>query len=331
MTTALGATAVSLVEWGKRLDPNGSPAKIIELLTQKNEVLKDVMWMEGNLPTGHITTQRTGLPDVYYRLINKGVAPSRSTTIQITEGTSILEGRSQLDVKLAEMSSNPAALRLSESMPFLEAMNQKTATTLFYGNATTSPEQFNGLSIRYSSLSAGNGENIIDAGGANSVNTSVWLVCWGENSVAGIFPKGTSAGLKHEDLGMADAFDSSGNRFRAYLDRYEWCAGIALKDWQYVVRIANIDKTKLVTESGQADLIKAMLKAYARIPSMSMGSPAYYMNRTVFQMLAIQRSAAVSTGGGITWDNVDGKFVPSFMGIPIRICDSLVLNETRVV
>lgn len=331
MTTALSGTVFSLADLAKRMDPDGSPARIIELLTKQNNVLQDVMWMEANNKTGHVTTQRTGLPDVYYRLINQGVANSKSTTAQITEGTSILEARSQLDVKLAEFSKNPAALRLSESQPFLEAMKQKTVTTLFYGNSSVNPEQFNGLAIRYSSLGAGNGENIIDAGGANSVNTSIWLVVWGENTLAGIYPEGTSAGLKHEDLGIQDAFDSSDRRFRAYMDRYEWCAGIALKDWQYVVRIANIDKTKLVTESSAADLIKSMLKAYARIPDVNAGKAAFYMNRTVFQMLAIQRAAAVSTGGGVTWDNVDGKFVPSFMGIPIRIVDGLLLNETRVV
>ena len=331
MTSALSALSLTLTDWAKRLDPDGSPARVIELLTQRNEVLKDVTWMEGNEKMGHVTTQRTGLPDVYYRLINQGVSSSKSTTAQITEGISILEGRSQLDVKLAEMSSNPGALRLSESMPFLEAMNQKTATTLFYGNTTASPEQFNGLAIRYSSLSAGNGGNIIDAGGANSVNTSIYLACWGDNSLHGIFPKGSTVGLKHQDLGEDDAFDANNKRFRAYLDRYEWSAGIALKDWRYVVRIANIDKTKLVTEISAADLIKSMLKAYSLIPSFEGVSAALYMNRTVFQMLAIQRAAAVSAGAGITYENVDGKFTPSFMGIPVRICDSLVNNETRVV
>jgi len=314
----------------KRKDPNGQTAKIIELLSQRNDVLSDIMWKEGNLPNGEITTVRTGLPDVYYRLLNRGVAPSKSHTAQITEATSILEARSQVDCKLADMSANVAEFRLSEARPFLEAMNQKTAYTLFYGNSLSNPEQFNGLAVRYALTTAANGQNIVEGAGANSVNTSIWLAVWDESTLCGIFPKGSDVGLKHEDLGIGDALDSNNYRFRAYLDRYVWEAGIALRDWRFVVRIANIDVTNLVTESSAADLIKLMIKAYNRIPSFNFGRAAWYMNRTVFQMLDIQRMSAVSTGGGLDYAVVDGKNVPAFRGIPIRICDVLVNNELHV-
>lgn len=328
--STIGSNVLTLTDWMKRKDPNGQTAKIIELLTQRNDVLGDIVFKEGNLPNGHETTVRTGLPDVYYRLVNQGVAPSKSTTAQITDATSILEARSQVDVKLAEMNGNLADFRLSEARPFIEAMNQKTAYTLFYGNTLVNPEQFNGLSLRYNSLSAASGQNIINAAGANSVNTSIWLCVWDEMTGCGIFPKGSDVGLKHEDLGLGDAFDSSGYRFRAYLDRYVWEAGISIRDWQFFVRIANIDVTKLVTESTAADITELMIKAYHRIPSFNVGRAAFYMNRTVFQMLDIQRRDAVSTGGGLDYTVVDGKKVPSFRDIPIRICDQIVNNETVV-
>ena len=155
--STIGATCLTLLDWMKRKDPNGQTAKIIELLSQRNDVLSDIMWKEGNLPNGELTTVRTGLPDVYYRLLNRGVAPSKSHTAQITEATSILEARSEVDCKIADMSSNVGEFRLSEARPFLEAMNQKTAITLFYGNSLTNPEQFNGLSVRYALTTATNG------------------------------------------------------------------------------------------------------------------------------------------------------------------------------
>jgi hypothetical protein len=89
--------------------------------------------------------------------------------------------------------------------------------------------------------SAANGQNIIDAGGTGSVNTSVWLVVWGEKTVFGIFPKGSKAGLFHEDLGLIDAFDANNNRYRAYADHWQWKNGLVVKDWRYVVRICNVD------------------------------------------------------------------------------------------
>lgn len=48
-----GLTALTLADWGKRVDPNGKVDKIIELLSQTNPILQDMPFVEGNLPTGH--------------------------------------------------------------------------------------------------------------------------------------------------------------------------------------------------------------------------------------------------------------------------------------
>ena len=50
-----GLTALTLADWGKRVDPNGKVDKIIELLGQTNPILQDMPFVEGNLPTGHAT------------------------------------------------------------------------------------------------------------------------------------------------------------------------------------------------------------------------------------------------------------------------------------
>jgi len=58
----IGAVALTYSDWAKRLDDGYRVAMIIELLSQTNEILDDMLVMEGNLPTGHKTTVRTGLP-----------------------------------------------------------------------------------------------------------------------------------------------------------------------------------------------------------------------------------------------------------------------------
>ncbi|EPE5434245.1 major capsid protein, partial [Escherichia coli] len=77
--------------WGKRVDPNGKVDKIIELLGQTNPILQDMPFVEGNLPTGHRTTIRSGLPSATWRLLNYGVQPSKSTTVQVTDSVGMLE------------------------------------------------------------------------------------------------------------------------------------------------------------------------------------------------------------------------------------------------
>jgi hypothetical protein len=330
----LGSNVLTLADWAKRLDPDGKVPTIVELLAQTNEVLLDMGWREGNLPTGHRVTVRTGLPTAAWRLLNQGVQPSKSTTAQIDEGCGMLEAWSEVDKDLAELNGNSSEFRLSEAQAFIEAMNIEMASTLFYGNSGVSPEEFTGLAARYSLLSAANGQNIVNANGAGSDNSSVWLICWGENTVHGIFPKGSKAGLTHDDHGLVTVETTAGiagTRMRAYQDQWQWKCGIALRDWRYVVRIANIDISNLVAKSSAADLIELMIKAIHRLPSMRLGKCVFYMNRTVFQMLDIQRRDDVISGGGLVYKDVDGMLVPTFRGIPIRICDALLETEATVV
>lgn len=329
----LGPNVLTLSDWAKRLDPDGKVPLIVELLSQTNEILADMLFAEGNLPTGHRVTVRTGLPTVAWRLLNQGITPSKSTTAQIDEAVGMLEAWSEVDKDLAELNGNTSAFRLSEAMAFIEAMNKESASTLFYGNSGTAPEEFTGLSVRYSDTTAANGQNIVKAGGAGSDNSSVWLVVWGPQTIFGIFPKGSKAGLVHDDMGLVTVETTAGiagNRMRAYQDRWQWKLGIALKDWRYTVRIPNIDISNLVAKVSAADLIDLMIKAIHRIPNLRLGRPAFYANRTVFQMLDIQRRDDL-TSAALSYRDVDGVATPHFRGIPVRICDALLETEALVV
>ena len=326
---------LTLMDWAKRIDPEGEIDLIAELLNQTNEILDDMLWKEGNLPTGHRVTMRTGLPTVAWRLLNNGITPSKSTTAQIDEQCGMLEAWSEVDKDLAELNGNTNEFRLSEAMAFIEAMDEQMAQTLFYGNANVTPESFTGFSVRFGAISgAGNAQNVIDAGGTGSVNASIYLVVWGENSVHGIFPKGSKAGLLHEDLGeetVEVTAGVAGSRMRAYRDRWQWKAGIAMRDWRYVVRIANIDTTNLVGITNGANLFTLMIKAIHRIPNIKSGKAAFYMNRTCFEYLDIQARNAVQTGGQLKYEVVDGEPQHSFRGIPVRKVDQLLVSEARVV
>ena len=329
----LATNVLTLADWAKRLDPDGSTPTIVELLSQTNEILQDMLFMEGNLPTGHRTTVRTGLPTVAWRLLNQGIQPSKSTTAQIDEQCGMLEAWSEVDRDLALLNGNVAQFRMSEATSFIEAMNQEMAQTLFYGNSGINTEEFTGLSIRYSLSTAANGQNVVKAGGSDTDNSSIWLVVWGSQTVHGIFPKGSKVGLMHEDLGeetVETTAGIAGNRMRAYRDHWQWKVGIALRDWRYVVRICNLDISTLVAQSGQPTIRTEMIKATHRIPTMGMGKACFYMNRSLSQYLDIERHTAVGVGGGLTYEVVDGKWQSSFRGIPIRTCDALLETEALV-
>ena len=65
--SALAASHPTLLDLAKRLDPDGKIDVIAEILTQENPILEDLSFVEGNLPTGHRTTIRTGLPTPTWR------------------------------------------------------------------------------------------------------------------------------------------------------------------------------------------------------------------------------------------------------------------------
>ena len=334
---------LTLVEWAKRLDPNGSIPVIADLLSQTNEILTDATYVMGNLPTGHRVTVSTGLPTVYYRALNEGIPTSKATTAQVDEQVGILEARSEVDIDLAMLNGNTAEFRLSEARMFIEAMNQAQADTMFYGDPTTEPKKFLGLTPRYSSLAAGSGQNIIDGGGGGADNTSVWLVCWSPETVFCTFPKGSKAGLLQEDLGRQTSYDTgtTGERMEVFAERFQWKNGLVVKDWRYAARIANLDVSDPASMSPPhipgapyGNLLHLMAQAISRMPNTNMGRCAFYMNRTVFtglMRIALEQSnAALSIQQSVSQFGTGPTNMLSFLGYPIRLCDAIKLDEDLV-
>ncbi|HEY2851139.1 MAG TPA: hypothetical protein VGI97_14770 [Gemmatimonadaceae bacterium] len=332
MGTTIGAGVYNIVDVVKGKNPDGSEAKVAEILNRTDEIMYDIPFIEGNLVTGDQITIRTGLPTPTWRRMNQGIAPTKSQKSQVVEACAELADISTIDVQVANLGGNPGAARLSEATAHIEGMNQAFIDTLFYGSAIT-PEKFVGLSARYSSLSAGNGQNIVDGGGVGVDNTSVWLIVWSPDTVYGIYPKGMVGGLQHKDLGeqlIAVTAGNPGTLLLSYVDQYMWDCGLAVKDWRFCVRVANIDVSNLVTQSTPANLAELLIMAISRIPSFDKGNAGIYMNRTVYEMFAVERRRDVISGGQLKFEVVDGKMIPFFMGIPIRKSDGIILTETQV-
>jgi hypothetical protein len=329
----------TLLDLAKALDPNGQIATVVEILNETNEILEDMSWVEGNLPTGTRTTIRTGIPAPTWRKLYAGVQPNKSTTVQVDEATGMLEAYAEVDKALADLNGNTAAFRLLENRAHLEGMNQEIADTLFFGNEGTEPEAFTGLSPRYNDLAAENADNIIAAGGAGVDNASIWLVVWGPSTVHGIIPKGSTAGIQMNDKGLVtiEDADGAGGRMEAYRTHYRWDAGLSVRDWRFIVRIANIDKSDLTNVytagafSTGADLPDLMFQAMRLVPNLSMGRPVFYMSRDIATWVSRQTSAK-GQGSTVTLDQVggDSKFTERFHGIPMRRVDVLAADEALV-
>ena len=162
-------------------------------------------------------------------------------------------------------------------------------------------------------------------------NTSIWLVVWGENTVHGIYPKGSEAGFKHQNLGEVTLTDDAGGRYQGYRTHYQWKNGITVRDWRYCIRIANIDYSQLIADTGAelADLVKLMIDAIEMIPNLGMGKPVFYMRRDV--RTALRNQIRTDSNVRLTVENVSGKRVVNFDEVPVHRVDQLLATEARVV
>lgn len=342
-----GSQALTYADWAKRMDDGYRVASIIELLSQTNEILDDMLVVEGNLPTGHKTTVRTGLPQATWRLLNAGVPNAKSTTAQIVDTCGNLETYAVIDKDIADLNGNTAEFRLSEVRAFLEGMSQQVAQTLIYGNQHINPERFTGLAPRYSTLNTANSQtanNVLSAGGVGNTNTSMWIVTWGADTWHATFPKGKITGLQHKDMGEWPVQDSAGNTYQAYRDHFKWEIGLVMRDWRYAARIANIDVTQLTGVSA-ANLINLVVRALYRLPTApaqataiqtsdtpavraSMGRTVIYCNRVIRTYLDLQAMNKTNVLLGLSEFN--GKVVTTFRGLPVRTVDAILNNEATV-
>lgn len=311
---------------------------VVEILNRQNPILDDAIATQCNMDSVHRHMIRTGLPSVSWGRLYQGIPQSKATMQQVDDTTGFLEAASQVDTRLLALAPDPAKQRLTDSAPYLEAMNQEMATGIFYHDTATTPEKFKGLAARYNVRGgAGAGNQVIHGGGSGNDNTSIWFVTWGDHATSLLYPKGTKAGVAIEDKGEQRVTDANGNPYYVKETLFRWHIGMFVKDWRYNARIANIDVSDML--AGNVDLWALMRKAYYRLQSRRRDSIssriAIYMNRDVLEVLDAQSSDRGLTSSRENYTslkpaNVEGKEVLTYRGIPIRETDALLNTEALV-
>lgn len=335
--TLLATTHPTLLDLAKLQDPDGSIPEIAEMQNKVNPILMDMPIFPGNQTTGHQGTIRAGLPTSTLRELNVGTLPGKSTHMNVTDTCAILEQFSEIDEEVYNMNGGGPQFRMSEDVAHIEAMAQKVADLVFYGNTTSDPKEFLGLTPRYSDTSADNGANVILAGGADTDNTSIWLINWDRRFLHGIVPRGQTSGLKYENLGLDTKRDSTGRLMRVYVSHFIQKLGIHLKDWASCVRIANLDVSIMEAYKSGApaagiDVVNHMIDAWYKIPLRirNAGRLCFYCNPTVKKTL-VKIAMFDRTDNNLYIEQLEnGEQMLKFWGIPVKECDALLSTESLV-
>ncbi len=333
----LATTHPTMADLAKQIGPDGSAMQIAEILNQTNEVMNDAVWLPGNLTTGHRGLVRTGIPAPTWMLLNYGIPPTKSETAPIEDQCALLGAYHEVAQELADLYPNPAMYRMTEADAIIEGFGQEIAQNIFYGNEAANANKFTGFAPRFNTLSntVPSSRNVISAGGSGSNNASIWLVGWGPLTTHMIYPKNSKAGLNHEDLGKqtSENFGGTGLRMQIYRSYFSQKVGLHVRDWRFIVRIANIDVTALTTDAATGpDLYDLMAQALAKIPTRANARFAWYTNQTIIGFLGRQARFAknvlmsmteMKDAAGVTTGHAVG-------GIPVRRVDQLLITETTI-
>lgn len=341
-TTNVMRSQLTLLELAKRT-LSGQLMTIAEVLAETNEVLTDAVWVESNQPTSHVTSKRISLPSGTWRKINQGVYREASTTQQIVETIGLNETYSVVDKFLVDIAADPRAFRSSEDLAFVEGLSQTLANALFRDNANSipgdmsaHPERFNGFVIRYNSINASG--NVQNEGGTAAAGdtTSVWVIQWSPSMVHMIYPKGSKMGIEVRDLGeqtvQAGLMDTSTDistvnssgtisEYQAYRTHFKLACGLVVRDDRCVQRLANIDDLGDTAPLDEDNLIIMLNK----LPYQGKNA-VIYCNNDIKTQLDI---AAKDTGNlaVATVDDVFGKPMTAFRGVPVRRVDAITNTE----
>ena len=297
-----------------QLDPKGGYLPLIEQLTKTNELFDYLPVIESNDFFTHRTNVRTGLPAVYYKSVNRGVPPSTATHATVLDPMATLSSLSQIDPEALISAPDKAMARWNLEKAHPIALGNKYGEVFIYGKhaeSTTAAADLGsevlGLAQRYSDPTAGNGDNIISAGGANNdENTSVYVLGLSPETLHGAYPRGTPAGLDMRNLGMQlvprEETAGDGRQMLAESMMFFLRHAVCLPDWRAGVRICNLDVSDFKAQTGtqlataSTHLFKCLSRAIDRVLEIPGVTPVILANQTVkswIRIAAMEKTTSV--------------------------------------
>lgn len=324
MATKVLANVLTVAEVAKRINPDGTPAKIAELLEQLNDILANFPAFQANEARSHVSTVRSHLPTVKARKINAGAFRSASGTKQIREKLCLLETWCEIDEQLIDHEPDPRQARLNELKAFLEATMQEFSRQIIYGDEAVDETELIGLATRYNAL----GANCVSAGGSGNDLTSVYLIELGDMAVHLVYPRGNNnVGIDNQDNGKVRITDANGNPYMAYSSKITCEYGLVVKDERAVQRIANVESAGTSANFASDTVVAQLIYAIQRLPRA--GENAVILcNRDVkaqFNIYALNKANGFYTSKEIT-----GKPITVFQDIPILRVDKILSTESAL-
>lgn len=114
--------------------------RIVELQAQKNDIWQVMPFKPCNNGTKEVVQLRESLPDIAWRMINKGTKPVKTGTSQASYTTGGKEAFSNVDERALQMNKNSNMWRMTENDGVQTALSNQMSETIFYGDEKSTPQ-----------------------------------------------------------------------------------------------------------------------------------------------------------------------------------------------
>lgn len=284
----------------------------------------------GDSDKGQIITK---YPEGQLRAYNEGWDAEEVLGAAARYTASMVRTRSVVDVSLynTRKPGEREAWRLRKDEGFMKGLARQAVRRVFYGDPSVDARDCLGLSQIVVPTSEAFGDRCINAGGTTAGKlTDIWLINWKPDGMYMFYPQGGEGpGLTVDNMGEQYINDKNQKAFRALVTEFGWDIGVAAYDPEAVVRICNVDTSKLSkknTTSGAPDLIDLMTQALEMLPDDASGRIAFYMNDTIRSVL--RRQMQNKDNAFLTWAEIAGRKVLSYGDTPIHKLGSDVIGNT---
>ena len=334
----IGADVMTLSDIRSKLGKNDQISRILEMMARNDPFMRHMHWVMCNAGSEHEFTRRTQLPKSYARALNEYIPKGKDGVQKGKVSTASIDAWTEIDAQAvigAAALGNGATLRTDLAQATIMGLGNDSAELMLYASLKKNPKHFNGFMAYYNHLSNDQsdiGYNVIDAGGTTDTkNCSILMITWSPKTVYGLYPKGGSYGIiKKLAKEISTSKNEDGDGKPVYNDWYFRNIGLCVEDWRSTVRIANIDMAEL--RAGNIDIADLLTDAYYTIPNSIRNiegvNPIIYCPTPVAATITKQ---AKDKSNPIDVEKVDGKPIKNFWGYEIHECDSMLINEGRVV
>jgi Major capsid protein GP7 len=316
------------------------PKRVLDRMTP---LVRTLPMKPSNNILSNIAVRTDALPVAGTRRWNEGIKSTASKNTPLNDPIAMFQDRSEVDFDLWGIQNDPNAWRADQDMNHVEGLFQLMESTLLYGSMAQNPGTFNGLATRFNNLeSYPNGDqswvpNVWNGGATTGSVTSAWMIEFGEDSVYGIYPPNTPAGLSVRDLGEMTKQISAQTGAQGATYNYQvlatllnWYMGIQIPDERCVQRICNINPVALSSANFDENIFieaKNWLPRAGEAPGT-----VILVNRALKTQIDIRAvSQKINTYFTPPSDNsmdVFGKAVTKFQNIPIYVAEKILSTET---